>query len=43
MLWLVAIVGVVAPGSTVDTRRPVPPGLEGKCFNCLADDHIKVD
>lgn len=29
-----------APRKTV---KPVPKNLEGLCFNCLADDHVKAD
>jgi hypothetical protein len=26
-----------------EPRRPVPPNLVGKCFNCLAEDHVRAD
>lgn len=26
----------------LNTRRSVPRGLEGKCFNCLSTDHVKA-
>jgi hypothetical protein len=26
-----------------EPHRPVPSNLVGKCFNCLAGDHIKAD
>lgn len=26
----------------LDTHRPVPPSLEGKCFNCLVTNHVQT-
>lgn len=28
---------------TPEPRRPVPPNLVGKCFNCLSESHVKAD